>query len=147
MKRNVLSELALPTKREVLQVLMSIFDPLGFLSCYTTGLKMLLQEIWRTGIGWDDILPGPQLSFWTKWKDLLPQTTTIQVPRHYSLLLCMADFVELHTFVDASTYGYAAVCYFRIGKGDDITVPLIAAKVRWLPSSHFPYPEWNYLLP
>jgi len=127
MKRNVLSEEALPTKREVLQVLMSIFNPLR-LSCYTIGLKMLLQEIWRTGIGWDDILPGPQLIFWTKWKDLLPQATTIQVPRHYSPLLCMADFFELHTFVEASEYGYAAVCYFRIGKEDDITVSLIAAK-------------------
>jgi len=63
-------------------VLISIFDPLGFLSCYTIGLKMLLHEIWRTGIGWDDVLPGPQLSFWTKLKDLLPQATTIRVPRH-----------------------------------------------------------------
>jgi len=81
MKRNVLSEENLPTKCEVLQVLMSIFDPLGLLSCYTIGLKMLLQEIWRTGISRDNILP--QLGFWTKWKDLITQATTIQDPRHY----------------------------------------------------------------
>jgi len=105
---------------------------------------MLLQEIWRTDIGWDDNLPGPQLSFWTKWKDLLPQATTIQVPRHYSPLLRMAYFIELHTFVDAREYVYAAVCYFGIGKGDDITVS--QQKVKWLPTSHFPYPAWNYLL-
>ncbi|XP_070854178.1 uncharacterized protein [Drosophila suzukii] len=145
MKRNVLSEEALPTKREVLQVLMSIFDPLGFLSCYTIGLKMLLQEIWRTGIGWDDNLPGPQLSFWTKWKDLLPQATTIQVPRHYSPLLRMAYFIELHTFVDAWENVYAAVCYFGIGKGDDITVSLIAAKSKVAPHKPLSIPRMELL--
>ncbi|XP_070075690.1 uncharacterized protein [Drosophila takahashii] len=145
MKRNVLSEEALPTKREVLQVLKSIFDPLGFLSCYTIGLKMLLQEIWRTGIGWDDILPGPQLAFWTKWKDLLPQATTIQVPRHYSPLLHMAEFMELHSFVDASEYGYAAVCFFRIGKGNDITVSLVAAKSKVAPLKPLSIPRMELL--
>lgn len=39
-----------PTKREVLKVLMSIFDPLGLIAHLLIYLKVLLQEIWRSGI-------------------------------------------------------------------------------------------------
>ncbi|KAH8234499.1 hypothetical protein KR032_001140, partial [Drosophila birchii] len=63
-KRDVLNGETVPTKREALQVLMSIFDPLGLLSCYTIGLKMLLQKVWRTGIGWDEELPEELLTSW-----------------------------------------------------------------------------------
>jgi len=62
-----------PTKREVLQVLMSIFDPLGLLSCHTIGLKILLQKIWRSNISWDQELPKSLLEDWNQWKLLLPQ--------------------------------------------------------------------------
>lgn len=40
-----------PTKREVLRVLMTIFDPLGLISNTLIFLKVLLQYIWRSGIG------------------------------------------------------------------------------------------------
>ena len=38
---------------------MSIFDPLGLISCYTAALKILLQDILRSGIDWlsDFLLP------------------------------------------------------------------------------------------
>jgi len=73
LKRDVLTDPAVPTKREVLQVLMSIFDPLGLLSCHTIGLKILLQKIWRSNISWDQELPKSLLEDWNQWKLLLPQ--------------------------------------------------------------------------
>ncbi|GBP13233.1 hypothetical protein EVAR_65812_1 [Eumeta japonica] len=56
LRRDVFNPDVFLTKREVLQVLMSIFDPLEFVAHYTIGLKILLQDIWRSGIKWDENL-------------------------------------------------------------------------------------------
>ena len=49
LRRNVFENCIIPTRRDVLQVLMSIFDPIGFVSCYLSYLKIILQDIWRCG--------------------------------------------------------------------------------------------------
>lgn len=43
-----------PTKRQLLQVVMSIFDPLGLVSLAVVHGKILVQKAWRAKIGWDD---------------------------------------------------------------------------------------------
>ena len=60
------------TKREILRVVMSLFDPLGFLAYFTVRAKILLQDIWRTAIGWDDEIAGQQLEKWNNWWTILP---------------------------------------------------------------------------
>ncbi|XP_064644712.1 uncharacterized protein LOC135498385 [Lineus longissimus] len=42
------------TKRTFLQKLAKVFDPMGFISPYIVRGKILMQEIWTTGVGWDD---------------------------------------------------------------------------------------------
>ena len=66
--RNAGPTQSLVTKREMLQTVMSIFDPLGFLASYLVTAKVLLQDVWRAGIGWNDELPTALNDRWEKWK-------------------------------------------------------------------------------
>ena len=50
------------TKRGVLSVVTSLFDPLGFLSPFVFSAKILLQELWRDKLRWDQKIPEPYLS-------------------------------------------------------------------------------------
>lgn len=124
-----------PTKRDVLRVLMSVYDPLGLLSNYMILLKLLFQEIWRDGTSWDDEIGERQLEKWKNWLFLLPEAESIRIPRcyHVSPSRGAERIIELHTFVDASELGYAAVCYFRFTENDQIHCSLIGSKSRVAP--------------
>ena len=69
------------TKRGVLSVVSSLFDPLGFLSPFVFTVKILLQELWRQKLPWDQEIPEPYSSLWQKWLQELPCVTTIELPR------------------------------------------------------------------
>ena len=55
-----------PTKRQFLSILMSIYDPLGFITPFTIQGRILMQEVWVSGIGWDDYLNKNELENWNK---------------------------------------------------------------------------------
>ena len=61
-----------PTKRGILSTVSSLFDPLGFVSLFILPVKVLLQELWRMGIQWDERVPEPLLTQWHRWMALFP---------------------------------------------------------------------------
>ncbi|XP_068154357.1 uncharacterized protein [Drosophila tropicalis] len=115
LKRNVLDSDKTPTKRELLQVLMSMYDPLGFISCFTIELKILLQEVWRSGIGWDTGLPDALLPKWIRWKRILTTIAGLTIPRCYFDSSDQVHDVQLHSSLtpanwhtqQSATFGYA----------------------------------------
>jgi hypothetical protein len=50
------------TRRGILSVISSIFDPLGLISPFVLPAKRLLQELRRKTIGWDDKIKSQRLS-------------------------------------------------------------------------------------
>lgn len=55
------------------------------------------------------------------------------IPRCYSPSFSTADKIDLHIFANASEKAYAAVAYFRIEKGNNITTSFVIAKTRVAP--------------
>ncbi|GFY12001.1 DUF1758 domain-containing protein [Trichonephila clavipes] len=56
-----------PTKRQLLSTIAKIYDPLGFLSPTTIQLKILMQDIWKENISWDDPVTDCISESWTQF--------------------------------------------------------------------------------
>ncbi|XP_055605041.1 uncharacterized protein LOC129753269 [Uranotaenia lowii] len=134
---------ATPTKREVLRTLMQIYDPIGLLSNFLMYLKVLLQEIWRSGIDWDEHIEEQHLTKWRHWLSVLRRVETISIPRCYRRAVTDRESceVQLHVFVDASENGYAAVAYFRYQEKENIECALITSKTRVAPLRYVSIPR------
>ena len=60
----MLSDSLLPTKRNLLKLSASIFDPLGLISAVTVQFRILLQDIFKLRSGWDTPLPQNLAKIW-----------------------------------------------------------------------------------
>ena len=121
-----------PTKRQILRTTMKIFDPLGILGFYIVYAKMILQDIWRSKVGWDDPIKSDEHDKWKAWLKCLPSISQVRLPRCYPLANCSQN-LQLHVFVDASATAYAAVAYLRAEYGGKIQCSLLASKTRVSP--------------
>lgn len=79
--QNLVLGKAAPTKRTILRLVMSLFDPLGLISHLLIHGKIIIQELWRCGVGWDDAVPKTILILWEKWISKLQGLNELQIPR------------------------------------------------------------------
>ncbi|XP_076655808.1 uncharacterized protein LOC143360652 [Halictus rubicundus] len=121
------------TKREMVRTIMSIFDPLGFLAPFTIKSKILLQNVWRSGITWDENLRIAEMGKWKEWTSELQSLGELTIPRCY-VARCHVTTTELHVFCDASELAYAAVAYWKFTYSNGrSTVAFICSKSRVTP--------------
>lgn len=133
--QHVLLEQHIPTKREIARVVMSLFDPLGFIAFFLVHGKILLQDIWLKGTEWDENVPDDIYEKWRQWASFFEHLNQLRIPRCYfrSPFPKNLDTLQLHVFVDASEAAYACVAYLRLETDDGIQVPLVGAKVKVAP--------------
>ncbi|GBP12681.1 hypothetical protein EVAR_10326_1 [Eumeta japonica] len=118
---------------------MSIFDPLGLLCPVTIKGKILMQRIWRSGIGRDDVLLERDYARWVDYLDEVRKLSQLRIPRCYAL---RTSKIELHVFGDASEHAYAAVAYWRAVRPDGtVHLALVAGKSRVAPNKVMSIPR------
>lgn len=123
-----------PTKREFLSLVMSIFDPYGFIAHVSITLKILLQRTWSLGTDWDDEIPTDMKDKLMEWLTSLKDLKyAYRIPRCYSVHLMSAREIQLHIFTDASEEGIAAVSYWRILTSGGVIVSFVNGKTRCAP--------------
>ena len=124
------------TKRNVLRITASIYDPLGLISPVLVLIKIILQELCRVKKGWDEPLEEKTMRQWNNWITDLQGVQDIAVPRWYLAGVTRNILsAELHGFSDASNTAYAAVVYLRMVTESGIITRLVASKTRVAPLS------------
>ena len=111
-----------------------MFDPFQVLAPYSIRAKIMLQQTWLRGIGWDDPLPEDLSLFWTDWLKHLPKLEAIRLNRCLIQSGKQVNAANIHTFIDASEVANATTSYLRqqyISR--EVSVSFIAAKSRVAP--------------
>ncbi|KAK0152982.1 hypothetical protein N1851_005349 [Merluccius polli] len=102
------------TRRGILSVTSSIYDPLGFLAPAILPAKLILQKLCKEELAWDDGIPEQPGKIWNNWLQELCQLSAMTIPR------CVrpVEFgpvatAQLHHLSDGSESGYGTVSYLR----------------------------------
>ena len=69
------------TKRRLLQAISRFYDPVGLMSPVLITGKLIFQERWCRGVGWDEILPDDLGRRWQTWAAALPRVEDTHIPR------------------------------------------------------------------
>ncbi|XP_065074451.1 uncharacterized protein LOC135698403 [Ochlerotatus camptorhynchus] len=124
-----------PTKRMMLSFVMKIYDPLGLVGSLIIQGKILIQEVWRANVDWDEQIPENIFKAWKLWLQALQELNNVRIPRSYfsGYDVNCYDSLELHIFVDGSAQAYSAVAYFRVQDRGQIRCALVASKTKVAP--------------
>lgn len=103
------------TKRGILSIVSSVYDPLGIVSPFVLTGRSILQNLCRQRMEWDDEIGETDLKKWNNWLNQLDGLQRVKIERCYK----PREFgkvapCQLHCFSDASDLGLGMAFYFRL---------------------------------
>ena len=123
------------TRRGILSVVSSVYDPLGLAAPFVLPVKILLQGLCEQKLVWDDVISSAYIEKWHLWLKQLTNLEKLSVPRCLKPLSSHKTVsCEIHNFADASNVGYGMVSYLRfVDEQGRIHVSLLTGKSRVVP--------------
>ena len=123
------------TRRGLLSVISSVYDPLGFVAPFVLPAKILLQDLCKRKFDWDDPIPQEDLTRWQTWLNELPKLEHFRVERCFKPHgFGEVESCQLHLFSDASEVAYGAAAYLRMVNGNgDVHCSFVMGKSRLSP--------------
>lgn len=132
------------TRRGVLSIVNSVYDPLGFVAPVMLEGRKILQQLVlmgerraenKTPLAWDDPLPTVMMNRWTRWRDSLVELQHLSVPRCYHPReFGTVTRAELHAFSDASQDAVGVAVYLRqLNEANEISTSLVYGQAKVAP--------------
>ncbi|XP_062541721.1 uncharacterized protein LOC134209722 [Armigeres subalbatus] len=126
------------TKRKILSIIATLFDPLGFIGATSIAAKVFMQLLWTTldergqRLDWDQPLPPTVGESWRKFHVQLPILNEIRIER--CVIIPNVVDVQIHCFSDASQKAYGACLYIRSQAVDgNVKVQLLSSNSKVSP--------------
>ncbi|XP_060551271.1 uncharacterized protein LOC132712851 [Ruditapes philippinarum] len=131
------------TKRNVLKLVASVFDPLGLYSPIVLQGKILIQTLWSKGLRWDDEIDDKESSEWKSIRDDLVEISHCMLQRCVTLDHKNEEHIEntLACFCDASAKAYSCSIYLHQESNSKIKTELIFSKARLAPVKPLTIPK------
>ncbi|XP_066590509.1 uncharacterized protein [Prorops nasuta] len=120
------------TKRGILSEISKLFDPLGLLGPVFITVKLIMQELWRDNLAWDESVPLYIDTRWNAWRSQIGSIQQLSIPR--CVKYKHATGLQIHGFADASERAYGACVYIRCRAYDGtVGTELLCSKSRVAP--------------
>ena len=122
------------TKRQIASFVVKVFDILEWFAPAILPPKILLQDIWKLKLAWDDPLPDQLIRRWQTWTKDLSVITSHPISKCLGLGHGPVYGCQLHGFSDASTSVLGGVVHLRSLHADtSISIDIILSKCRVAP--------------
>ncbi len=121
------------TRRGILSVLSSVYDPLGFVAPVILQAKLILQRLCKDKLSWDEVADDDTQRKWVKWLSHIDELKQTSVSRPYNPQGFPVRKIEIHNFADASQEAYGAVSYLRVIGEDEVHCAFLMGKSRLAP--------------
>ena len=125
-----------PSNRNILSIISSIYDLVGFLQSLTMKLKLSFQDICRSGLAWDSRRGELFYKKWLNVVEIFKSCKNVYLGRCYFVYdkNHPIEFVYLHGSSDAPTLAHGACTYIKsVSKAGNIEISLVTSKSRSVP--------------
>ncbi|KAK2558785.1 hypothetical protein P5673_019000 [Acropora cervicornis] len=130
------------------QQFQKIDDPSGLVSPVVTPMKIIVQDLWKEKVGWDEEVNNEFRSRVGEALKGFSGGNHLRINRWLGVTQSLKEYtrVSLHVFTDASSRAYAAAAYLRVTDAEEkVTVNLIASKCRLAPPNGETIPRLELL--